>query len=508
MNLAQLLVASAARVPHAPALVSGDRVLRSYRELASVVAGRAADLAHRLGVRPGARVAVYASNSPDYLEMLLAIWWAGGTVVPLSALLHPREVQSQVEDCSASLLLVSEDKAVAMNAVEVSCATLALGDVAADRAVWAGGPVPRTYRDPAWIFYTSGTTGKPKGAVLSNANLLAMTMAHLADVESLDEGSGLLHIALMSHAGGLFALPYLARGARQVLTESRTADPAETWGLLRSQAGLSLFAPPVLLRRLTGAADASSADVTRMGTVMVGAAPVLVDDLLTAVEVFGPRVWNGYGQGESPLTITALPTRQLGAAAAEHDLDTLRSVGYPRIATQVRAVDAEDADVPEGEPGEILVAGPTVMAGYLDRPEVNAETLRGGWLHTGDVGVLESGRLTLLDRSKDLVITGGANVYPREVEDALMSHPAVADVAVVGIPDAEWGERVIAVIVCAGGEISSDMLDQHCLGTIARFKRPKEYHFVRELPRNGAGKVLKSELRATFETTGTEERDA
>lgn len=496
MNLANLLVATARRLPHAPALLSGDRVLSSYGELAGSVAGRAASLVHRHGVRPGSRVAVYATNCPEYLEVLLAIWWAGGTAVPLSAMLHPVEVRALVADCGAELLILSQDKAGSFGASPDGAACVTVEELHAQSDGLAQ-PVMRLTDDPAWIFYTSGTTGTPKGAVLSNGNLLAMTTAHLADVESLDDRSGLLHLALMSHAGGLFALPYIARGARQVVPQSRTAEPAEAWMILRSQDRLSFFAPPVLLRRLVASGEASSLDAARMGTALVGAAPVLPADLMAAVEVFGPRVWNGYGQGETPLTITALNPRDVAIAVATSDEAALRSVGFPRIATHVRVVDDEDAELPEGEVGEVVVAGPTVMSGYLGRPEANAETLRGGWLHTGDVGRLDRGRLTLLDRSKDLVISGGANIYPREVEDVLMAHPAVADVAVVGVPDAEWGEQVVAVVVPAdGARVSSEDLDAHCLARLARYKRPKSYQFVEELPRNGAGKVLKAQLRA------------
>jgi long-chain acyl-CoA synthetase len=506
MNLAELLKASALRVPSSPALVSGDTTLASYRELAGRVADRAQALAERRGIGPGQRVGLYASNSPEYLEVLFAIWWSGATAIPLSSMLHPREVDALLDDSAASLCLVSTDKSGGFTADRGSeCPIVDFDDVP---SLGYDMPRPREMAagDPAWIFYTSGTTGKPKGAVLSHGNLMAMSLAYLADVEPVDDRSGLLHLALMSHAGGLFSLPFIARGARQVVPESRSAVAEETWSLLRSQARLTLFAPPVLLRRLVETDEADRAVAERMGTVLVGAAPVLVNDLVTGVGVFGPRLWNGYGQGETPCTITALDCRQIGQAVEHNELDVLRSVGYPRIGTEVRIVDADDADVAEGEPGEIIVRGPTVMSEYLNRPEATAETLRNGWLHTGDVGRFDAGALTLLDRSKDLVITGGANVYPREVEDVLLLHVSVSDTAVIGVPDPEWGEKVVAFIVPAPGqEVTSAALDEHCLEHIARYKRPKEYHVVSELPRNGAGKVLKSELKSSLTPTALKE---
>jgi long-chain acyl-CoA synthetase len=212
-------------------------------------------------------------------------------------------------------------------------------------------------------------------------------------------------------------------------------------------------------------------------------------------------VWNGYGQGESPCTITANGKASIAKAVESGDEDGLRSVGVARVGVIVRVLDASDRELPPGEVGEVAVDGPTVMSGYLDMPEATAETLRGGVLHTGDLGFFdEQGRLTLVDRAKDMIITGGYNVYPREVEDVLDLDPAVAEVAVVGIPDAEWGERIIAFVVAApGAEVDTEALDRRCLEAIARHKRPKSYSVVAELPRNTVGKVLKSRLRELAE---------
>ncbi|HEY9392052.1 MAG TPA: AMP-binding protein [Mycobacteriales bacterium] len=497
MNLAELLAASARAHPDAPALVSGDTIRCDHGTLARRVAARAGYLRDRHGVRPGDRVGLFATNSPDYLEHLLSIWWAGGVAVPLSAMLHPREATELLVDSSVRLCVTSPDRA---DGLSERCPTnqhlLVVGGPE-EAAALAADPVDVAEvdaNDDAWIFYTSGTTGRPKGARLTHRNLTAMTLAYLADVEPVDVDQGLLHLGLMSHAGGLFALPFLARAARQVVPESAGVDPAEVAGLLAAHRRLSFFVPPVLLRRLCAAPQVRAVPPESLGTVLLGAAPVRPDDLRAGLAVFGPRVWHGYGQGETPCTITAMSARAVAAAAGDEAL--LSSVGIPRIATLVRVVDAEDRRLPDGEVGEVVVRGPTVMAGYLGRPEATARTLRGGWLHTGDLGRMDRGHLTLLGRSKDLVITGGANVYPKEVEDALVGHPDVAEVAVVGVPDPEWGERVVAFVVPAPGAVPDPGdLDARCLATIARYKRPKEYHIVASLPRNGAGKVLKPTLR-------------
>jgi long-chain acyl-CoA synthetase len=214
-----------------------------------------------------------------------------------------------------------------------------------------------------------------------------------------------------------------------------------------------------------------------------------VADALRAIDFFGPRLYQLFGQGESPMTITGLP--QSEHAARSH----LETCGYARTGVEVRVADAEDRDLPPGEVGEILTRSACVMAGYWENPQASAQALRGGWLHTGDLGSLdEAGYLTIRDRSKDMIISGGANIYPREIEEVLLRHPAVAECSVVGRPHPEWGEAVVAFVVRRGG-VTAQELDALCLGHIARFKRPRDYRFVDALPKNNYGKVLKTELR-------------
>jgi long-chain acyl-CoA synthetase len=327
-----------------------------------------------------------------------------------------------------------------------------------------------------------------------------MAAAYYPDVAAVGTRDRLLHIAALSHASGLFALPFVGRGATQVLPESGGYDGAELVSLIAAGERSTFFLPPTLLRRFVSVPGADAV-AERIGTVIVGAAPVRAGDLRAGIGVLGPRLWNGYGQGESPCTITAMSQETMAAALRAGDEERLVSVGAARWSTRVRVVGSGGAELPTGEAGEVVVDGPTVMSGYLDRPDDTAETLRGGWLHTGDVGRFDGdGYLTLLDRSKDVVISGGENVYPREVEDVLLADPAVADVAVLGVPDDEWGERVVAFVVPVDVSAAADptALDRRCLEAIARHKRPKEYHVVAELPRNSAGKVLKRELRASL----------
>jgi long-chain acyl-CoA synthetase len=334
-----------------------------------------------------------------------------------------------------------------------------------------------------------------------------MSAAYHGDVARVTPRDALLHVAALSHASGLFALPFVACGAAQVLPASGRLDPAEVLELVAAHDRSTFFVPPTALRRLCEAAEHGPPVADRIGTVLVGAAPVRPADLKAGVSALGPSLWNGYGQGETPCTITALGPEAIAAAVCAGDDAALGTVGVARIGTRVAVVDEGGAAAAPGEVGEVVVDGPTVMSGYLDLPAETAEALRGGWLHTGDLGRLdEDGRLTLVDRAKDVVITGGYNVYPREVEDVLLADPAVADVAIVGVPDAEWGERVVAFVVPAPGAApDAAVLDRRCLDAIARHKRPKEYRVVDALPRSAAGKVLKTALReahAGAPTTG------
>ncbi len=500
MNLGQTLALSARAHGDRPAVYVDDRVDCTYGEWASRVAARAGHLVTREQIRPGDRIALYMTNRPDYLEALYAIWWAGAAAVPLSSMLHPREAAALIDDCGARLCLVSTDLAEGLHAVIGDPRRLRVIDETALKVERQAERIDCALRDSsdlAWVFYTSGTTGMPKGAALSHGNLMAMLMAYLGDVEWVDERSGLLHLALQSHASGLFALPFVARAAAQVVPTA--ADPAHVARLLSVHDRLSFFVPPVLMRRLSAAPEIQAAPVDRMGTLLVGAAPVHADDLRAAMATFGVRVWNGYGQGETPCTITAMDARAMARAAALGDEVLLGSVGVPRIGTHVALLDEDDRPVGDGEVGEVCVRGATVMAGYLDRPDANAQTLRGGWLHTGDLGRWERGHLVLHGRSKDMIISGGANIYPIEIEEALLRQGTVSDVAVIGVPDDEWGERVVAVVVpTPGATVDAADLDAYCLSTMARYKRPKEYLVRTALPRNGAGKILKRELRDEF----------
>jgi acyl-CoA synthetase (AMP-forming)/AMP-acid ligase II len=256
-----------------------------------------------------------------------------------------------------------------------------------------------------------------------------------------------------------------------------------------------------MLTRLVQAPEIATADLANLRTIYYGGGPMYVADLERALMIFGPRLYQLYGQGESPMTITGLDQRLHADSTHPRWRERLASCGYPRSGVLVRVVDEDDRDVPPGEIGEVITRSDCVMDGYWQNPGANAETLRGGWLHTGDLGSMdEDGLLTLRDRSKDMIISGGSNIYPREIEEVLLRHPDLVEASVVGRPHPDWGEEVVAFLVKQpGAEIAAAELDRLCLDHIARFKRPRDYRFVDALPKNNYGKVLKTELRKLLE---------
>jgi long-chain acyl-CoA synthetase len=480
MNLAHLLLRSARWQPERPALATGQSVVRTYGEMATRVSRLSSGFRQKLKLQAGDRIAIAAKNCPEYYEILFACWHAGLTAVPMNAKLHPKEFTYILKDSGAKACFATPDLEPAVPG--------ALATEELDRFLGeAGEPAEVKPDDVAWLFYTSGTTGVPKGAMLTHRNMLFQTHAYFADIDKLGPGDAALHAAPLSHGSGLYGLPHFAAGAVNVMPESGHFEPSEIFDLLDFWPNTSFFAAPTMIVRLLASAAARTPE--KLKTITYGGAPMYVADSLRAIELFGPRLYQLFGQGEAPMTITGLPQ-----SFHEKKLH-LESCGFARTGVEVRVVDEHDKPLPPGEVGEIVTRSDCVMAGYWKNPEASAAALRGGWLHTGDLGSLDAeGFLTIKDRSKDMIISGGANIYPREIEEVLLRHPAVAECSVVGRPHAEWGEEVVAFIV-QKSPVRSEELDQLCLGNIARFKRPRDYRFVDALPKNNYGKVLKTELR-------------
>ncbi len=493
MNLFTLLDQSATRFPNRGAAYLGqDRVL-TYAELRGQSLSLAAALAEK--GQAGDRVAIASKNCPEMLVIMFAAWAAGMAITPLNAKLHAAEIADILDDASPEWVFASAAIAGELAGGTGHPSPIVIGspEFGALCDVPPAPPVPVSANDLAWLFYTSGTTGRSKGAMLSHRNLLAMSTSHLADFEDLGEEDSIIHAAPMSHGSGLYILPYIARGARHIIPLSAGYDPDEFLDLCDSHPGCGAFLAPTMVQRLRMTMEGSGRTSKGLRSIIYGGGPMYLDEIRKSLDVIGPVFRQLYGQGESPMTITGLRQRDFSDRSDEN----LGSVGWPRSGVEVRVVDGDGAAVQCGSVGEIQCRGDIVMRGYWNNPKATEETLRGGWLLTGDLGSLEeNGRLTLRDRSKEVIISGGTNIYPREVEEVLLQHPDVHEVAVLGRKDDEWGETVTAFIVPRSGvQVDTSSLDALCLSKIARFKRPKHYAIIQDMPKSNYGKVLKRELK-------------
>jgi len=506
VNIVTPLLTRARSNPAFEAVTSLDGTL-TFAQLASRSRVLAGTLRTHVGLSVGDRVVLFMENRGAYFEALMGCWIAGLVPVPVNAKLHPRELAVIVEDSGAQLLLTSDalqdsltgltdDSSKPLIFVSVQGETYAdwlSGRQATDIETHSSAP-----DDLAWLFYTSGTTGAPKGAMLTHRNLLMMALQYFADVDSVKPGETMLHAAPLSHASGLYALPHLMAGGHQVVQPGFDANAVLE--ALQRYPEVSLFGAPTMLTRLLSAARGVSNARANLKMASYGGAPMYLNDLQAVMDVFGTDLFAIYGQGESPMTITGLSKHDhRGSGDAAH-LSRLSSCGTQRTGMQVQVVDNSGNVLPAGQAGEVVVRGETVMRGYWGNEAATHKTLRDGWLWTGDIGSFdELGYLTLKDRSKDLIIRGGSNIYPREIEEVLLKHPAVAEVSVVGRAHDDLGEEPVAFIVLRDGQVvSAEALDSLCLDHMARFKRPRAYLFEESLPKSNYGKILKTELRKKF----------
>ncbi|MDT8326643.1 MAG: AMP-binding protein [Roseovarius sp.] len=495
MNIGIWLERAAARGPGRPAIYLGAEPVFDYAGFDAAARALAGGLVAR-GVKPGDRVAIFMVNCPAYLLALYGAWYAGAAVVPINAKLHSVEAAWIIRDAGAAIVLATGKLAQGLGDTGAT-----IIDMAGDDAL-IGAPVAsisaRAPDDLAWLFYTSGTTGRPKGVMITHRMLVAMSLAYLADVDAVSAQDATLYAAPMSHGAGLYAMVHVLRGARHVCPVSGGFDEAEILELARHHGRVHMFAAPTMVKRLTAHARANGASGEGLRSVIYAGGPMYLADIIEAVDHFGDIFIQIYGQGECPMAITALPRVDVSDRSHPRWRARLGSVGRAQTVVELRIGDSGGQEVARGQAGEIMVRGDAVMPGYWQNPEATQKAFSEGWLLTGDVGVMDGdGYVTLQDRSKDMIISGGSNIYPREVEEALLTHPSVSEVSVVGRADPKWGEVVVAFVVPApGAALDEAALDAHCLARIARFKRPKLYFAVNDLPKNNYGKVLKTELRA------------
>jgi len=497
-NLARLLTQTARRLPDAPALLWRGRTW-SWAELDARVDRLAAALRAR-GVAPGDRVLVHARNSNAMVESMWACWKAGAAWVPTNVRLTPAEAAFLAQSSGAALLI--RDRGFREHAI--ACAVprvLAIGDAAEgeedyEAALAAATPPPPDHEaavapdHPAWFFFTSGTTGRPKAAVLTHGQMNFVVTNHLADLmPGLCERDASLVVAPLSHGAGIHLLSNVARGAPSIIPDGERLDAAEAWQLIAAHRVTNMFTVPTILAALAEHADAAPHALRH---VIYAGAPMYRADQKRALERLGPCLVQYFGLGEVTGNITVL-------RADQHSMDDAApgalSCGQPRTGMEVAILAEDGARLPPGETGEICVRGPAVFAGYWKNPEATEKAFANGWFHTGDLGHLDArGFLHITGRQSDMFISGGSNVYPREVEEALLTHPAVAECAVLGLPHPRWGEAGVACLVLREAAEPAAIL-AHLAPLLARYKHPQRVVVWDALPKSAYGKVPKSLLR-------------
>ena len=494
MNLASWLMRTAQVSGDQPALFHGTDQIANYTELADMVQSCAAWLQDN-GVAPGDHIGIFMKNTPEYLTVFYGIWAAGAVAVPINGKLHPKEADWILENSEAKLVFCCDGLGAALSEIEccVPVFVPALGDFKDGRSFQI---VDRHSDDLAWLFYTSGTTGRPKGVMITHGMICQMALGYFADVDHVSAQDTALYAAPMSHGAGLYNIMHMRVGARHVVPKSGGFEEGEIFELARHFGNVHMFAAPTMVKRMTQIAKEHGETGAGIRTIVYAGGPMYLADIIEAVDHFGPIFVQVYGQGECPMGITALSREEVCDRTHPNWKERLKSVGRAQSTVEVQIGDENGNILPIGEIGEIMVRGDLVMPGYWKNPDASEKTLRDGWLQTGDMGAMDQdGYVTMHDRSKDMIISGGTNIYPREVEEVLMTHPDVIEASVVGRPNAEWGEDVVAFVV---GDVSTDVLDDLCLSQIARFKRPKDYVFIDQLPKNNYGKVLKTVLRESF----------
>jgi acyl-CoA synthetase (AMP-forming)/AMP-acid ligase II len=509
MNSFAFLAKAAVQRGDAPALVHGSEVL-SYREFEQRARAIGGNLL-AAGLAPGDRVAFCLANSPRILEVIFGCFAAGLVVVPVNARLHVREMAYIVQNSGAKALVhgpeyqadilnhAGEFGGVTRFCLEVAEGARAYAELL-DTAHQLAAAQDVEATDPCWLFYTSGTTGRPKGAIWTHRMVRVIVMNYLADLHNIQPGEVVLHVAPMSHGSGIVALPAVARGAVNAVLDSASFEPRAMFREIeRLKVGHVAFVAPTQIIKMLDEFEPGQFDLSSLRAITYGGAPIHVVHLRRALEALGPIFVQLFGQGEAPITITGMTAQRHAALIAAND-PRIGSAGQVRTDVEARCVDGSGRPVGTGEEGEVVVRGDIVMPGYWNNPEASAEALRDGWLHTGDIGSFDDqGYLFLLDRAKDMIISGGNNVYPREVEEIIAQHPEVADVVVCGIPDPYWGEAVHAVVVRKPHATVTDQdIIVHCGQSLAGYKKPKAVDFVEALPVSGYGKVLRREVRAQY----------
>jgi fatty-acyl-CoA synthase len=466
----------------------------------------AAGALSELGVGHGDRVLLHARNSNAVLESMFACWTIGAVWVPTNFRLTPPEVAYLAESSGAVAHIVDnafpEHVAAAKEGNRACRLEISIGGTgASDWEALASHATPRlgladVDRDhPAWFFYTSGTTGRPKAGILTHGQMEFIVCNHLCDLmPGTTENDASLVVAPLSHGAGIHALPQIARGAPSILLSGERLDCEEAWRLVELHRVTNMFTVPTILTMLTRHEAVSRTDHSSLRYVIYAGAPMYRADQLQALRAIGPVLVQYFGLGEVTGNITVLPPH---LHSLDDDQMPVGSCGYPRTGMEIAILNDAGTSLPEGETGEICVRGPGVFAGYHDNPQATAAAQAHGWFHTGDLGHRDArGFLYITGRASDMYISGGSNVYPREIEEALLLHPAIAEACVVGMPHEKWGESGTAVLVLeSGAALRDEDILAHLNGRIAKYKWPDRFVYWSALPKSGYGKVAKRDIK-------------
>lgn len=510
MNLAGFLAQTARRLPDAPGLIWGDTHW-TWRDIDARAGRLAHALVHRFGLQKGDRVLVQAPNCNQMFESQWACFRAGLVWVPVNARLAPDEVAWLGQASGARGIIVHGDYPDHAAALRAACPDIVAdisiaGGAGADfDAVVAGAegalpPVAVTRDDPCWFFFTSGTTGRPKAAVLTHGQMAFVVTNHLCDLmPGTTQADASLVVAPLSHGAGVHQMTQVARGAVTVLPAGTRLDPSEVWALVALHRITNAFTVPTILKLLVEHPAVHDHDHSSLRHLIYAGAPMYRADQVRILQTLGPVIVQYFGLGEVTGNITVLPR-------SEHSTDDAiarpGTCGFARTGMEVQIQDDAGAEVQPGVTGEICVTGPAVFAGYHDNPEATAKAFRDGWFRTGDLGHMDAqGFVYITGRASDMYISGGSNIYPREIEEKILTHPQISEVAVLGVPDPVWGEVGWAVCVAEpGADTGAIDLAAWLDGKMARYKLPRRVIFWEGLPKSGYGKITKKmvaeELRA------------
>jgi fatty-acyl-CoA synthase len=514
MNLSHFLRQNARRHPADPALIWGERSW-SWAEMDRRVDAMAAALAAS-GLGKGDRILVQSRNCNQMFESMFACFRLGAVWVPANFRQSPSEVAYLGAASGASAMICGaefpEHAAAAAGEVPGLGLVVSIGaaefgpDYDALVAQHLGSAVAVAdveYDDPCWFFFTSGTTGRPKGAVLTHGHLAFVVTNHLCDLmPGTTNADASLLLAPLSHGAGIHQLTQVAHGVRTVMPAGERFDPEEAWRLVAHWRVTNMFTVPTIVKLLTEHDSVDRHDHSSLRYVIYAGAPMYREDQKYALRKLGPVLVQYFGLGEVTGNITVLPP---ALHALEDGPDArIGTCGFERTGMQVQIQDELGHELQPGETGEICVCGPAVFAGYYNNPEANAKAFRNGWFRTGDLGHLDqAGYLFITGRASDMYISGGSNVYPREIEEKLLTHPALAEVAIVGVPDRTWGESGIAVCVCRpGASLDEAALLSWLEDKVSRYKLPKRVVFWDELPKSAYGKITKKIVREALEARG------